>query len=282
MRAPAEPRGDCLGRLGVGQPVVEDLDLDQRPADEMRASRRRTVSTSGSSGISRSSRAAAAGARRDRRRSRTRRAPRPRPRSASAASRACTCASGSPAADLSPGLACTTTPTAWSIGSSLRSRPAPSRIAARPIASAPQRATEPARGAGTATHDRRRLEHVPRPLGADAASPPWASTSRSSARTAAPEVIALPRPGGGPRPRRRPGRRAPPCARPSPARARGSRPARAAASISHASATSSALPTAAPSGASIARQLADRRPAGAHADAAHQRAPARAPSRGRA
>ena len=230
------------------------------------ASRRRTVSTSGSSGISRSSRAGAVVARRGRRRARRRRAPRRRRASARSRSRACTCASGSPAPTSSPGLACTTMPTAWSIGSSLRSRPAPSRIAARPIARAPQRTTAP------------RAAPVPRARRARPRAPPRAAR-RAADRRPAPRPAARAR--AAPHPRR------------SPPRPGGARPRVDAEVGEHGHARRRSEHELAEVGRAAAgqhlarlgdlervadggaerrvhgRELADRRAAGAHADVAH-------------
>ena len=268
MRTPPQARGDGLGRLGIGQAVVEDLDLGEcRGRSGAAASRRLTVSTSGSSGISRSSRAGAAGARPGRRRSRRRRAPRrrrcsARPRRARAHPRA-----ARRRRPRRPAWQCTTIPTAWSIGSSLRSRPAPSRIAARPIASAPQRATEPARGAGTATTTGAASSTLPGPLGEPRVAA-LGLDQRSSARSAAPEAMASSA-------SRRPSKKSTP---------RSESTAMRAAEPS----TSSRKSAGPPPGQHLARlgdlervadrgaerrvhrrQLADRRPAGAHADVAH-------------
>src|SRR3954452_14999571 len=181
--------GDGLGRLGIGQPVVEYLYLGERSPAEVREQPapdrldlgqlgHQPIVSSRSGGYSTAaptiSNAASTSA---------------TARSACAASRACTCASGSPASTSSPGLEWTTMPTAWSMGSSLRSRPAPRRMAARPIGSAPQRRTEPACGAATATITGA-VSSTSHGRAASRGSPPWASTRRSSARRASPDETA--------------------------------------------------------------------------------------------
>ena len=129
--------------------------------------------------------------------------------------------------------------------------PAPSRIAARPMASAPQRTIEPLRGAGTATTTGAASSTSHGSLGEPriAALGLQQPLQRAQRGAGGDGLLGQAAPG---LERRRRGRRAPPCARPSRAPARGSRPGRSPASISQASATSSALPTAAPSGESIA------------------------------
>ena len=146
--------------------------------------------------------------------------------------------SGCPRSTRSPGLARQITPAPALTGSSFRARPAPSRHAAVPTASA-SRSPQPARAVGRhdldVPRDRQRPRQDRRPA------------RRSSRGTS---------PAPGRRPAPAPGR---PRSRPAPAspgqRQRDRRPGRsgpAPRSISIDSATSTALPTARPSGTSIA------------------------------
>ena len=190
------------------------------------ASRRLTVSTSGSSGISRSSRGAARVAQRRRRRARRRRAPRLRPASARAAIARVHVRERLAGRHLVTGLRVHDDARRHDRSDPPCARgPAPSRMAARPIASAPQRATAPARGAGTASTTGAASSTFQGSLG-EARVAALRLDEPLEARAAPRPRRWPPRRGGARPPARRPGRRGRPCARPIPAPARGSRPDR--------------------------------------------------------
>ena len=159
---------------------------DQRPVQARR--RRRPTQPRAPSPARRRSARCTSGSRRsavDRRPPRTppvERLQRP-PRTAPARRRAAS-AAAAPPRTRSPGLACITTPAPGAdTGSSLRARPAPSRQAATPTASASSRVSTPVAGAGTTCvsrglRQRRRPGRRPAPR-SSAATRPWPSRRRA-------------------------------------------------------------------------------------------------------
>ena len=162
-------------------------------------------------------------------------------RAADSSSRAWTSASTCPASTVWPRFALHTTPTAWSISSSFVRRPPPSSSAAMPMGRAASRVTTPDRGARTS------LTTGARGSASRSGSPLWALIQRSYVSRAEPSVIARSarsRPSGTSIPRSESASRREQASSTSSVRSGGPSPE----IVSTASRTSSALPTAAPSG----------------------------------
>ena len=161
--------------------------------------------------------------------------------SAEASSRAWTSASTWPVSTVWPRFALQTMPTEWSMVSSFVRRPPPSSRLAIPIGSAASRVTTPARGATTS------WTTGARGSASRSGSPPCARIQRSYVSLAEPSVIACrarSRPSSTSTPRSDRARRRAQASRTSSMKSGGPSPA----IVSTASRTSSALPTAAPSG----------------------------------